>query len=155
MKQLITSLFISILLLSCQPEGRVFIEHQELSPELEWLKDDVRSFKVPVEDNNKSYDMSLSFRFANGYQYELARVSVTEISPSGTETIKEYELTVRHADGSYKGEPGYDIWDSEHVIETNKTYSKKGTYTYKIKHIMPVDALNFAMEIGVILDEVK
>lgn len=155
MKQLITSLFISILLLSCQPEGRVFIEHQELSPELEWLKDDVRTFKVPIEDNNRPYNMSLSFRFANGYQYELARVSVTEISPSGTETTKEYELTVRHADGSYKGEPGYDIWDSEHVIEVNKIYSEKGTYTYTIEHIMPVDALNFAMEIGIILDEVK
>ena len=155
MKNLLTAIALSIFFFSCQPEGRVFIEHQELSPELEWLKDDIRTFKVPVEENSKPFDMSLSFRFANGYQYEVARVSVTEISPNGSETTKEYELTVRHADGSYKGEPGYDIWDSEHVIETNKTYSEKGTYTYKIKHIMPVDALNFAMEIGVILDEVK
>lgn len=155
MKNLLSALAIFTLLFSCQPEGRVFVEHQELSPEVEWLKKDTRTFSVPVEDNSKPYNMSLSFRFANGYQYEVARVNVTEKSPSGIEAIKEYELTVRNTDGSYKGEAGYDIWDSEHLVEPNKTFTEKGTYTYIIEHNMPTDPLYFAMEIGVILDEVK
>ena len=64
-------------------------------------------------------------------------------------------MKIRDDNGAYLGEPGYDIWDSEHVIESNKTYSEKGTYIYVIEHNMPDDPLNFAMEVGVILDEIK
>lgn len=142
-------------LFSCHPEGRVFVEHQELSPEVEWLKKDVRTFEVPVEDVNMKYKLSLSFRYANGFQYQAARVKVKEISPNGNETIESYDLKVRNDDGSYIGDAGYDIWDSEHLIIPNKSYQEKGVYTYIIEHDMPNDPLNFAMEIGVILDEIK
>ncbi len=141
--------------MACQSEDRVFIEHQELSPELEWLKKDVRTFKVPVADNSLTYDLSLSFRYANGYQYQTANVKVTETSPSGKERVNEYDLKVRETNGDYIGEPGFDIWDSEHVVEANKQYEETGTYTYVIEQNTPVDPLNFAMEVGVILDKAK
>ena len=41
MKKLLTGLAIATVLIACQPENRVFVEHQDLSPELEWLKKDV------------------------------------------------------------------------------------------------------------------
>jgi len=155
MNRLVTILAIAISLNACQPEGRIYIEHQELSPEVEWLKKDTREFKVPIEDNSLAYNMSLAFRYANGYQYQIAKVKVTETSPSGKETVKEYDLKVREDNGDYIGEPGYDIWDSEHLVEPNKKYKETGTYTYVIEHNMPADPLIFAMEIGIILDKVK
>ena len=155
MKKLLTVLAIATSLLACQSEDRVFVEHQELSPEVEWLKKDVRTFKVPVDDNNQAYNMSLSFRYANGYQYQTANVKVTETSPSGKEVVKEFDLKVREANGDYIGEPGFDIWDSEHLVEANKKYEETGTYTYVIEQNTPVDPLNFAMEIGMILDKSK
>ena len=142
-------------LIACQPEGRVYIEHQDLSPEVEWLKKDVREFEVPIDDNSTTYNMSLSFRYVNGYQYQVAKVQVTEIAPSGKEAVREYELKVRKDNGEYIGEAGYDIWDSEHLIEQNRKYEETGTYTYKITHVMPTDPLNLVMEIGVILDKAK
>ncbi len=153
MRKLFTFLAISILLLACQPENRVYIEHQELSPDLEWFKKDIRAFKMPVEDNSHTYNLSISFRYVNGYQYQTANVKVTETSPSGIETVKEYELKVREANGDYIGEAGYDIWDSEHLIEANKKFAEKGTYTYTIEQNTAVDPLNNVMEIGVILDK--
>jgi len=155
MKKLLTVLVIAIGLMSCEPDGSVYVEHQELSPELEWLKKDVRTFKVPVTDNNQVYNLSLSFRYATGYQYPTANVKVTETSPSGKETIKEYDLKVREENGDYIGEPGFDIWDSEHLVEANKKYEETGTYIYVIEQNTPVDPLNFAMEIGVVLDKAK
>lgn len=139
----------------CRPEGRVYAEHKELSPNIEWQKEDVREFQVPIENTDQPYNLSLSFRFANGYQFEVVNVEVTEISPGGEETVKDFELKIRNENGEYIGEAGYDIWDSEHLIEKNKQYSEPGTYTYRIAHKMPQDPLNFAMEIGVVLDEVK
>ncbi|MBD78388.1 MAG: hypothetical protein CL840_05680 [Crocinitomicaceae bacterium] len=155
MKNLILPLISTIFLFSCQPEGRVFVEHEKLSPNLEWLKKDKREFVVPVEDDTSTYKLSLSFRYANGYQFQVARVRVTEIDPNGEQVVTNHELIVREDNGEYIGEPGYDIWDSEHVIETNKQYKLKGNYKYILEHNMPTDPLHFAMEIGVILDKVS
>lgn len=155
MKHWILFFAIGCLITGCQPEGRVYVEHKELSPNLEWLKKDVREFEVPIENADQPYNLSLAFRYANGYQFRVAKLEVTEISPGGKETVKEYELKVRDENGDYIGEAGYDIWDSEHLVEENKQYSETGTYTYRIEHTMPQDPLNFAMEIGLVLDEVK
>lgn len=154
MKKSIVILILSINLIACQSENRIFTEHQELSPNIEWLKKDVREFKVPIEDKTITYNLNLSFRFATGYQYETANVKVTETSPSGKEIVNEYKLKVREANGDYIGEPGFDIWDSEHLVESNKHYEETGVYTYIIEQNTPVDPLNFAMEIGIVLDKV-
>lgn len=154
MNRLFAIAILAALLIACQPEGRVYVNHQDLSPQVEWLKKDAREFKVPVDDNSSLYNLSLSFRYASGYQFQFARVKVTETSPSGKESVNEYELKIREDSGEYIGDPGFDIWDSEHLVERNKKYEEKGTYTYLIEHNMPDDPLNFAMEIGLILDKV-
>ena len=155
MRQIVTAFIISLLAIGCQPEERVYLEYQELSPNLEWLAEDAKEFKVPVEDKSKAYNMSLAFRYISGYSYPFAKVLVTETSPSGTETETVYDLKIIDRNGEYIGEAGYEIWDSEHLVEPNKKYLETGTYTYTIKHNMSVDPLDNVMEIGVILDEVK
>lgn len=139
---------------ACQPENRIYHVHQELSPDLEWLKEDVKEFEVAIKDNSVPYDMSLTFRYATGYQFQTANIKVTETSPSGKISVKEYKLKVREENGDYIGEPGYDIWDSQHLVEEDKQYEETGVYTYKMEQVTPADPLNFAMEIGLILDKV-
>lgn len=155
MKNTLITLVITTSLIACQPEGRVYNEHKELSPEVEWLQKDVKVFEVPITDNNLLYDISISFRYATGYQHQTANIKITEVTPSGKESSKEYELKVREANGDYIGEAGYDIWDSEHLIEPKKRFEDTGTYAYKVEHVMPNDPLNFAMEIGLIVDNAK
>jgi len=155
MKRLLIILVISIGLFACQPEGQIYIEHQELSPGLEWLKKDTREFKVPIEDNSISYNMSLSFRYVTGFQDNFVKVKVTETSPSGKEIVKEYDLKVREENGDYIGEAGYEIWDSNHLIELNVKYDELGLYKYVIEHNMPNDPVSNVMEIGVILEKSK
>jgi gliding motility-associated lipoprotein GldH len=155
MKNLFALFALSFALISCQPEGRVYSDHKELSPELEWLQKDKREFQVPIEDVDTKYDLSFSFRYATGFPHKTLNVKVTEISPSGSEQVKEYKLQVRDDKGGYIGDPGLDIWDSEHLVDENISYDEKGTYTYVIEHIMPQDPVNYAMEIGLIIDKAK
>ena len=155
MKRLITILLITAGLFACQPEGRIYVEYRELSPELEWLKKDAREFKVPIKDNSIAYNMSLSFRYIDGYEDQVVKVKVTETSPGGIENVKEYDLKLREENGDYIGEFAYEIWDSEHLVESNKKYNETGTYTYVIEHNMPKDPVNSVMEIGVILEKVE
>ena len=53
---------------------------------VEWLKKDIREFKVPIIDNSIAYNMSLSFRYANGYQYQVAKVKV----PKQVQAVKKW-----------------------------------------------------------------
>ena len=155
MKKIYALCLLSFLLFSCQQEGRIYAEHLELSPDVEWLSEDKREFNIPIEDNSIPYNMSLSFRYATGYQYQVAKLKVTETSPSGKVTTEEYDLKIRDDNGDYIGDPGFDIWDSEHIVESNKTYKETGIYTYLIEHVMPSDPLYYAMSVGVILDKVN
>lgn len=141
-------------LFSCQPDGRVFVEHQELSPDLEWVKEDKPTFEVPIAEAGSVFNMSLTFRYATGYQFPIVKVLVIETSPSGVETTLEYELEVKDKDGNYIGEPALDIWDSTHLISASKRFEEAGTYTYEVTHNMPQNPLNYAMELGVVLDEI-
>ncbi len=140
---------------SCEPEGRIYSKNKELSPNIEWFRADSREFKVKIDDASKDYDIGLTFRFATGFQFATADVVVTEISPSGNQLVTEHSLKVREKNGDYIGEPGMDIWDSEHIIQSTKKYTEEGTYTYIIKHNMINDPMNYAMEIGLFVDESK
>ena len=152
MKTIINLAFIAIVFVGCQSKNRIYSENQELSPQMEWLKSDIKTFKVKIDDPSKSYKMSLAFRYAEGFSSKVLKVKVTEISPSKKEKTSEYDLKVIDENGEYIGEPGLDIWDSEHLVDQYKKYLEKGVYTYKIEHVMPSKVLNMAMEIGIILD---
>jgi len=155
MKKYLLYILLISFLISCYPEGRVFTEHQELSPDVEWLKKDIRTFEVPIENIEKLYNLSLSFRYVQGYQFQVLKVKVIETSPSGITKEYFHDLKVISDKGEYLGEPGYDIWDSEHLFQPNKKYTEKGIYTYTLEHNMPLNPIILVMEIGMILDETK
>ena len=152
MKSIVSLAFVAIIFIGCQSKSRIYSENQELSPQMEWLKSDVKTFKVKIDDPKKSYKLSLAFRYAEGYSSKLLKVSVIEISPTKKEKVVKYVLKIINEKGEYIGDPGLDIWDSEHLVEQNKKYQEKGVYTYKIEHQMPSDVVNMAMEIGLIVD---
>ena len=150
---ILSSLF--IFLISCHPEGRVFVKHQNLSSELIWVKSNIKTFEVPIENTQEKYDIKIAFRYVYGYPYQIAKVKLTEIDPDGTTSTSLHNLKVREDNGEFIGDPGLDIWDSEHLAVKNKAYSKAGNYIYKIQHNMPNDTMPMAMEIGLILDMVQ
>ena len=155
MKNTLYILLLTIGLLSCQPKDRVFVEYKDLSPDVEWLKSDSIEFDVPIEDTNQVYKMSVAFRYANGYRFKTIDLLVTETSPGGKTESFNFSSIIRDSEDNYIGEPGYDIWDSEHLMIAKKKFNERGVYSYTIQHIMPIDPLNYAMEIGLILDLVK
>lgn len=140
---------------ACQPADRVYIEHRGLSTELEWRREDSRSFEVPIENTDQTYQVRLGFRYATGFPYQFAKVKVVEETPSGKKSEAHYDLKIRELSGEYIGEPGLDIWDSEHLVEPSKVYSEPGTYKYTISHVMEKDVMPMAMEVSFILDKVS
>ena len=153
MKNYFLILLLAIGLMACGPDGRVYEKHKDLSPDLEWLKVDARTFKVPIAETAGAYDFSLSFRYIEGYPFQVVKIKMTETSPSGAVSEKSFDLKLREDNGDYIGEPGLDIWDSSHLVEPGKVFSEKGTYTYVLEHEMPADPVNGVMEIGIVVDK--
>jgi gliding motility-associated lipoprotein GldH len=155
MKKIAAIVVMSIFMVGCSPEGRDYSEYKELSPMEEWLKKDVIVFKVPIEKENQEYNMSLAYRYVVGHNHEIVKVKITETTPSGKVESVEHDLNMLDENGYYKGDGSLGIIDTEHLIVANKIFKEKGTYNYKIEHMMPNDPVEFAIEIGVILDKIK
>jgi gliding motility-associated lipoprotein GldH len=156
--QIKSFLFISLLtigILSCSNENEILNDFQDLSAELEWKKSDVKIFEVESTSKSDFYKITVPFRYIEGFPYQYAKIRITEISPSGEETRKDYELKVREDSGDYIGDPGMDIWDSEHVIEDQFIFREVGRHTFKIEHNMPNDPLLNVLGIGLIIEKLK
>ena len=155
MRKIAAIVVMLICMVGCSIEGRYYAEYKELSPMEEWLKKDVIMFKVPIEKDNLEYNMSLAYRYVVGHSHEIVKVKITETTPSGKVESVEYDLNMLDENGYYKGDGSLGIIDTEHLILANKTFKEKGTYNYKIEHMMPNDPIKFAVEIGLVLDQGK
>lgn len=149
----ILSLFAILLINSACNPNKVYEKHLELSENIEWKKSDVKRFEIDIKDNTIPYDFYLAFRYADGYPFTSVKLLLKEIQPDGTFEELPYELQLRSENGEYIGSPGYDIWDSEHLILPKKIFPKNGKYVYEITHDMPLDPLPMVMEIGIIIEK--
>jgi len=120
-----------------------------------WLRTDERSFRIEVDDPEATYDLFVAFRYAEGYPYSFLRVRVSEEMPNGTKSEKQYVLHIKDEEGDYIGEPAFQIWDSEHLVEKGKIFSQKGIYLFTVSHEMTDERIPLAMEIGLILKKRK
>lgn len=136
-----------VALISCDSNS-VYREFQE-TENLEWNKTDIKSFTYTNADDTSSFDVYFAFRYAQGYQFPNALVTITEKSPQGETTIP-MDFKVRNEDGTYIGDGSGDIWDIEIPIHENVQLDK-GTYSYKIENSMPLDKVHMVMEVGIII----
>ena len=147
-------LLFSILLLSCN-RNKIFEEHQDLSPNLEWKKDLKINFNPDISDIDARYNVTIAFRHAHGYAYSNLPLRVKIISPSGKVSEKHYNIEVVDDSGQYKGEGIGDIWDLDFVAEENFAFSEVGTHQFFLEHELPVDPLNMAIELGLKIEKTK
>ncbi|UTW62131.1 hypothetical protein KFE98_19305 [bacterium SCSIO 12741] len=146
-------LMLTVTLVGCD-SNKVYEEHQELSDNVEWKREDSRTFKVKIEDTSVPYNLSISFRYANGFAYRTLKLKSIETGPSGTTTEAEYDLLLVDEKGDYIGEPGYDIWDSDHLVVRNRRFDEPGIYTFTLEHAAEEEVVNLAMEVGMIVKKV-
>lgn len=144
------------MLSGCSDKNIIFKQYTKFD-NYEWKQDDPRTFTIHIDDNRKSKEMILSFRYATGYRFDKVFLKVTEIDPEGKRTMRDVDFRVRDEDGNFLGDKGFDIIDLDYVLDAHKEYPMHGDYTYTIEHVMPnkVQTLNYVMEIGLILQEQK
>ena len=153
---LLSSTFLVVsFLFSCSDQRTVFEQHQELSDNIQWNRSDIKSFTIPISDNSKPFRFLVAFRYATGFYYANMLMRLTETDPEGNITITDLDIPTRNEKGEWIGDAGYDIMDLEYEIMNEKNFPVLGNYTYTIEHTMAEDTLHYAMEVGLVLRQMK
>lgn len=127
--------------------NQVYNEHFETGEGFEWKKSDSKTFNVNIEDASVPYNVIITFRYATGYAKNTAPVLLVHATPDGETSENEYELKIRDTNGDYIGEPGYDIWDSDHLVMANISLPA-GINVFTLSHNNKAATLMPVLDVG-------
>ncbi len=121
--------------------------------DMKWYKKDVKTFNVSIpEDGN--YDLIFAMRYSTGYPFTSIKINIEQTTPEGKMSEKNAEFPVADKTGKYLGEVTGQLWDIENIF-SEKTFLKRGKYTFKIKHIMNNNPVILVIDIGLIVRKHK
>lgn len=135
---------------SCNP-NKVFEEHQELSANLIWPKNESKTFQVEIEQES-DYQISIALRHVTGFPFKKVSFTLLHSSNEQPQSNTIYTISIADENNEYLGEPALDIWDRSEVIEKN-IHLTKGEHIFEISHNMPIDTLTHVMEVGIIVEK--
>lgn len=144
-------IIVILLLTSCD---RVYRKYDKESfPTYTWQNGQGVIFKPTIEDVTKSYEVVLGIRHVYGLKIRTLAINVLQVSPSGKESSKEYQLKLIDDQGEYISSCGGDLCDIEVVVESNVKFDEAGEYKYLVTHNMPIDRIPGIMEVGLIINK--
>ena len=153
MKHISIFLFSLVILFSCNNDSKIYSKYKDLSKGGVWDKEDEIFFKVQVKDISSTYNVKFLFRHLSEFAYKDLNIKVTETSPSKRESVSEYSLNLVDDNGYYIGEEMMSVIDCETVVESNKQFTEKGVYIYKVEHVMSVSSIGNAIELGLVVEK--
>ena len=120
-----------------------------------WKRDKIIKFEVPVEDTLSLYDVTIAIRHSTYYAYTNIRVSMAITYPSGDMRAKEYNISIRNTDGSFKGDGAGDLWDITYPALQGASFPFKGTYVFEVQNVMPLMETPDILDVGLIVRKSK
>ncbi len=119
---------IAILFFSCDKK-RAFDEYKSVGNA--WHKDSVITFDLPELDSTKRYDLFITLRDNNNYQYNNLFLIVSVEKPNGYTKVDTLEYQMAEPDGTLLGNGFTDIKESKLFFKENVKF--KGEYKIYIK----------------------
>ena len=164
----IKSLYISFLLClfvlaSCTDEKRYFEENSDLK-NIEWFKDDVKSFSFTIDDTISSYHLfynvrnTLNYPYYNLYlQYQLADTNGVVRNEQNELYLFDPSTGKPSGDGGIFGSGSFgDVFDHQYPFLTNFKFPHAGTYELELQQYMRnEDPLHEIMSIGLRIEKAK
>ena len=121
----------------------------------QWQKSNPATFKVSTHQVNIPYSIELGIRYIHGFQYTDLGMELQYTSPSGVSDSKTIIFKVRSENGEYEGSGMGDIWDLSLIADEGFIFEEKGTYTFKVVHIMENDIVGFIDEVNFKISKIE
>jgi len=149
-------IYISSMMFFLTSCNRVYREYDKESfPSYLWQRGQEIKFNPTIKDVSKTYELVLGLRHVYGLKMRTLAINVQQISPSGKESNKEYQLTLIDERGEYTSSCGGDLCDIEVTVERDIKFDEAGEYTFIVTHNMPLDRIPGIMEVGLIINTVE
>ena len=121
-------LLVAILFFSCDKK-RVFDEYKTVGNA--WHKDSIVTFDLPQLDSTKQYNLFVTLRDNNNYQYNNLFLIVSLELENGFTKVDTLEYQMANPDGTLLGDGFSDIKESKLYFKENVKF--KGKYKVHIK----------------------
>jgi gliding motility-associated lipoprotein GldH len=119
---------IAILFFSCDKK-RAFDDYKSVGSA--WHKDSVITFNLPELNSTKRYDLFITLRDNNNFQYNNLFLIVSVEKPNGYTKVDTLEYQMANPDGTLLGDGFTDIKESKLFFKENVKF--KGKYKVRIK----------------------
>ena len=124
-----------------------------------WPAKEAKPFVFTITDTSCNYMVYATLRHTDAYPFSNIWLQVETVLPGTKQALNSnVELTSAQSDGKWLGRGMQDI--REHQIPLTPQgapvhFSKTGTYTMRLSHLMRQDPLPELMSIGIRLEKIK
>jgi gliding motility-associated lipoprotein GldH len=153
-------LLIALLMLVSCDKKRVFDEYKSVGSA--WHKDSIVSFKLPVLDSVKQYNLFVNLRNNNDYPFNNLFLIVSLDMPNGMTKVDTLEYQMAAPDGTLLGDGFTDIKESKLYYKTKIQFKPAGQYNVSIKQavrqngkIAGVEKLEGVTEVGFRIESIE
>ena len=147
------SFVISIFTVSCDKGGPVFEKYHKMKNST-WDRFDQKYFEIPVDDANKSYDITFVVRVTSKLAYDEIPFYVILTTPAGEERIREIKIPVRE-NGKIVGKLTGATYETRVELWKDLSLTGKGKCKISIENLVPKIQTEGIDEIGIVVTKAK
>jgi gliding motility-associated lipoprotein GldH len=111
------------------------------------------NFDVPVSDTVNNYNIYITLRNSDNYDFNNLYLFIDIISPSKISERDTMECILANSNGQWLGRGLGDIWDNKILFKQNVKFRKAGLYEFIITQAMRVDSLPMIMDAGISIEK--
>ena len=110
-------------------------------------------FDVPVSDTLNKYNIYVTVRNADNYDFDNLYLFIDINSPMKVAERDTMECILADANGKWLGDGLGDIWDNKILFKRNVKFRKPGVYEFTITQAMRTDSLPMIMDAGISIEK--
>lgn len=153
MKKAVFILAILVGITSCKSD--LYYEEFIKIPGEAWNKDDILSFNVGISDTASVYNIYITVRNINRYEYSNLFLFVTTHSPDNKILKDTVEIMLADDQGHWLGRGAASVISLSHPYRQNIRFPIPGIYVFEIEQAMRTDDLKYIADIGVSVEQVN
>ena len=123
--------------------------------DMQWHKDSLFSFKVPIYDTLPNYNLLINIRNEVNYPYSNLWLFIEIFQPDGSSVIDTFEVILADPSGKWLGEGLSGIISRQTFYRRNVFFPSSGEYVFKIQHGMRPEILKGIHDVGFRVEKVS
>lgn len=114
-----------------------------------WRASDTLSYKFPISDTAKTYNVLLHIRNTKNYDYSNLWLFIETTAPNGQVYTDTLEIMLADPSGRWLGKGIGNVNSMLIPYMPGVKFTQRGIYTLSIHHAMRVESLTEIMDLGV------